>query len=358
MRAATVTGAGRIELVEFAEPRPASDGIVVAVDYCGVCGTDVAAFRSGSTASPSLFGHEWTGRVERVGDAVTGFAEGDRVVVAVPPPCGRCRECLAGRPHTCRVVRAVTHGLDRDAPAHGGFAAAIAVDAGRVILADPRATAEDSALVEPAAVAHRAVVRSGIGLGDVAVVQGAGAIGLLVVQLARLAGARTTIVVEPSAWRRQMATDLGVDLTVPPGDAARQLVRSATDGAGADVTFECAGVPTALQSAVELTRRDGTVAMIGHTDEPATIQPAIWLGRDIHLVASVGYARWDFVRAMELIASGRVEVAALRTRTIGLGDLAATLSALARGGTDDVKVLVDPRDLTGGAGRSATTGPR
>lgn len=343
MKVGTVTGANRYEVVEFDEPGPSASGVIVDIDYCGVCGTDVASYRTGDVSSPALFGHEWTGRVRHLGPAVTGLAEGDRVVVGVAPPCGRCRECRSGRPHTCRVVYSMTLGLDRAAPVHGGFAEAISVAADRVVRADPGLSAEQAALVEPAAVAYHAVRRSGVGLGDIAVVQGAGPVGLLVLQLARLAGAAGVVVIEPADHRRRLALELGADVAVSPGQEAVDAVLEATEGSGGDVVFECAGLPRLVQDAVGLTRRDGVTAMIGHTDEPATINPAIWLGKDIRVVASMGYEHHDFRRTMGLIVSGRLRVSPLHSRTVGLEELGTTLAALAAGSGEDTKVLVDPR---------------
>lgn len=343
MRAALITGPRRVELAEVPDPRPAPGGVVVDIRYCGVCGTDVGAWRSGAPPHPSLFGHEWTGTVRAVGDAVHGLAPGDRVVVGVRAPCGACRDCLAGRPDSCRAVRSMLLGQDPLAPPHGGFAPALAVDAGRLVPADPRLSDEEVALVEPAAVAHRAVRRSGLGLGDVAVVQGAGPIGMLVLQLARAAGATAVVVVEPDPRRRATARELGADLAVPPGAEATDAVRQVTGGAGGDVVFECAGHPALLQGAVDLTRHDGFTALVGYIEEEATIDPGRWLGKDITVVASMGFARRDVRHVMSLVADGRVRVAPLHSRTIALEGLDPLLQALAGGGSPETKVLVAPR---------------
>lgn len=343
MRAALITGPRRLELAEVPEPRPVPGGVVVGIRYCGVCGTDVGAWRSGAAPHPSLFGHEWMGTVRALGDAVDGFAPGDRVVVGVRSPCGSCRDCVSGRPDSCRAVRAMLLGHDPLAPRHGGFAPVLAADAERVVRVDSRLSDEEAAMVEPAAVAHRAVRRSGIGLGDVAVVQGAGPIGLLVLQLARAAGATTVVAVEPDPFRQATARELGADLAMPPGAEATDAVRQVTGGAGGDVVFECAGRAALVQGAVDLTRHHGVTALVGYIEEEATIDPGRWLGKDITVVASMGFARQDVRHVMSLVADGRVRVAPLHTRTIALEELDPLLQALAAGGSPDTKVLVDPR---------------
>ncbi|MCZ7526713.1 MAG: zinc-binding dehydrogenase [Acidimicrobiia bacterium] len=342
MRAALVTGAGRLELVDVGEPRPAPSCVVVEVRYCGVCGSDVAAYRTGHLLNPAVCGHEWTGTVRAVGPDVTGLREGDRVVVGVAPPCGRCPECTSGRSATCRVAFAMLLGRDPAAPPHGGFARAIAVDAGRVVKADPALTDEEAAQVEPTAIAFRAVRRSGVGLGDTAVVQGAGPIGLLTLQVARAAGAGTVVVVEPAESRRELALQLGAHVAVPPGEEAARAVLEVTGGVGADVVFECAGAAPLVQTAVDLTRRGGVMAMIGFVEGTATIDAGAWIGKDVRVVASLGFAHEDVASTMRLIADGRVRVTPLHTRTVGLEGLEAAFADLAGGRSADVKVLVDP----------------
>lgn len=343
VRAALITGAGVLELRDFPQPPPPPGTVTVEIALCGVCGTEVAAYRSGSVHSPAVCGHEWTGVVVAVGAGVTGRREGDRVVVGVAPPCGRCPECLSGIPDRCRSSLAMARGRDPDAPAHGGFARSITVAAGRVQAAHPGLTDEEAAQVEPAAVAFHGLRRSRVVPGDTVVVQGAGPIGLLSAQLARVAGAGQVVVVEPSSSRRQLARDLGVDVAVAPGGAAEDEVRALTRGLGADVVVECAGAPPLLQAAVDLARPGGTVTLLSYIAQPATVDPARWMAKEVDVRGAVAFTHDDVVRVMALMADGRVRTAPLHTRTIGLADLQATLEVLAAGGSDDVKVLVDPR---------------
>jgi Zn-dependent alcohol dehydrogenase len=107
VRAALITGAGALEHQEFAWHPPEAGYVTVEIRLCGICGTEISSFRSGSLHSPAVCGHEWMGVVTAVGHGVTDVREGDRVVAAVPPACGRCPECLAGLADYCRVVQSV-----------------------------------------------------------------------------------------------------------------------------------------------------------------------------------------------------------------------------------------------------------
>ncbi len=343
MKVALITGRERLEFLEFDTPVARPSGVVVDIAYCGICGTDVASYRTGHLHSPAVCGHEWMGTIRTVGAQVEAVREGDRVVIGVAPACGRCEPCLTGKPETCRTVELQFRGRDQMAPPHGGFARAIAVQADRVLPAHPGLTDEDAAQVEPTAIAYRAVKYSGIGLGDVAVVQGAGPIGLLTLQLARAAGATTVVVVEPSEHRRAKALGLGAHHAVAPGELARTMVNDLTNGLGADVVFECAGLAPLVQTAVDFTRRGGVMAMLGYVAGEASVDIASWISKNIRVVASVGFAREDLHHTMSLIADGRVKVSPLHTRTIGLSELDAVFADLAAGRADDTKVLVDPR---------------
>lgn len=343
MRAALITGLNRLDLLEVADPVAADDGAVVDIAFCGVCGTDIHAYQSGAPYNPAICGHEWVGWVSEVGCDVKSLAEGDRVVVAVPPPCGSCVACRSGQSLHCATVFLSATGRDLKNPLHGGFAPRIAVRASRLVKANPHLTDEEAAQVEPATVAFHAVRASRIRLGDVAVVQGAGPIGLTTMQWVKAAGAGDIIVIEPNERRRELALQLGASVTVGAGKEAEDLVRARTKGLGADIVYECVGRAPALQSAADLVRRGGRVCLIGLSDTPATIIPGVWLVKEIQLTAALAYTHEEFDLAMNMIADGRVKMRPLHSKTVSLDDLGEALADLASGQSSQTKVLVDPR---------------
>ena len=341
MVAALITGANQLELREFPIPTPADAGVVVDIAYCGLCGTDVHAYRTGRSYRPAICGHEWTGTISAIGKAVTGVSEGDRVVVGVPAPCGSCAACRRGQTLHCLTCVAFVHGRDPGAPPHGGFAPHLAVSVDRVIAAHPRLSDEVLAQVEPVTVSLHAVNRSGLRAGDTAVVLGAGPVGLTTMQCALAAGAGAVLVIEPSGVRRAMAAACGATAVAAPEAAADQVAEH-TNGLGADVVYDCVGGGEALSSAVDLARRGGAVCMIGLADGPASISPGTWLRKEITVVAALGYVHHEFETAMEMLADGRIQVSALHTSTTRLEGLAETLADLASGTSTQLKVLVRP----------------
>ena len=338
-----IDGARRLSIQEREVPTPTPGTLVVDVGHCGICGTDVHAWESGRLLSPAVCGHEWAGTVSAVGAEVRGLTEGDRVVVAVPPACGRCAPCLAGHADYCELVLLTQIGADPDAPKHGGFAPSIRVGPGRVVPASAQLSDAEAAQIEPATVTYHAVARSCIRLGDRVVVQGGGPIGLTTLQWARAAGAGHTIVIEPAAHRRELALQLGADVAVAPGGEADDLVREATGGLGADVVYECVGRPETVQSAVDLARRGGSMCMIGLAGGDVPITPTTWLIKEVTVTAALAYLHHEFEVVMGMVADGRVRLEPLHDATIGLDALDATLAQLADGRSPHTKILVDPR---------------
>ena len=343
MRVGMITGREQVELVEFAASDPAPGTVRIDITLCGICGTEVASYRSGAAHSPSVCGHEWVGTVAAVGDGVATRSVGERVVIAVCPPCGDCPECRDGLGEYCRVVNAMARGKDPLAPAHGGFAPSICVAADRVVPAHAGLSDEQAAMVEPAAVAFHGVRRSGISVGDLVVVQGAGPIGLLAAQYARAAGAGRVVIVEPSEFRRGIAREVGVDDAVAP-EAARELILDLTNGRGADAVIESAGVPALLQVAIDSARQGGNVMLLSYIAGDTVINSARIMAREITLRSAVAYSHGDFQRTMALIANGQVRTEPLHTRTAALEALPDVLADLGAARTNDIKVLIDPRE--------------
>jgi 2-desacetyl-2-hydroxyethyl bacteriochlorophyllide A dehydrogenase len=229
------------------------------------------------------------------------------------------------------------------APKHGGFARAIAADASRLIPVRRGIPDEAAAMLEPATVALHAVRRTPLRLGDGCVVLGAGPIGLLTQQCARAAGAGAVVVVEPHASRREKARQLGATAVIDPTtEDVTSRVRAALGPLGADVVFECAGIPQTIDQAASLAKRGGVVSLVGLANAPAEITPGTWIVNEVRLAASLGYLNEEFELTMGLVQDGRLALAPLHTRTVPLPEIDAAF-ALLHDAADEIKILVDPR---------------
>ncbi|MGY9073685.1 MAG: zinc-dependent alcohol dehydrogenase [Acidimicrobiales bacterium] len=340
MRAGLITGKDTFELVELDEPTPSTEEVVLAIQRCGVCGSDVHAYVEGWRLAPGICGHEWVGTVVAAGSDVTNVAEGDLVTGGQAPGCGQCRECRADLSQYCRVAK--SHYSGRLAPASGGFAPYMALHAERVISISHEIALDDAAMIEPAAVALHAVRRSRLKFGDIAVVVGAGPIGLLTAQCVRIAGAGLVIVVEPDADRRALALATGAHIAVAPGEPMKEAIDAATAGLRADIAFDCAGIPQTIQQSVDTVRTGGSVCIVGVTSQPATISPMHWMMKEVAVDTSLVFTLDEMRIAAAMIGGGRLQVRPLHQGTVDLDGLAQTIDDLATRSSTAVKVLVDP----------------
>lgn len=343
MQVALVEGKRRIALRDMPEPEPAPGKAVVEIAYCGICGTDVHAWASGEPYNPAICGHEWSGTVASTGSGVAHVKEGDRVAIGIAPACGQCPDCRSGRGAYCSSAFMGMLGIGPLAAPHGGFARAIAIDASRLVPVRAALSDEAAAMLEPATVALHAVRRTPLRLGDACVVLGAGPIGLLTQQCARAAGAGAVVVVEPHPVRRERARQLGATAVVDPrSEDVAARVRAALGPLGADVVFECAGIPQTIDQAASLVKRGGVVSLVGLASLPALITSATWLVNEVRAVASLGYLNEEFDLTMSLVEDGRLELAPLHTKTVGLRELPAAFERL-HDSPAEIKILVDPR---------------
>ena len=340
MRAGLVTGKGQFELVEREDPTPQADEVVVAIQRCGICGSDVHAYVEGWKYSPSVCGHEWVGVIAASGQGVVNVQEGDRVTGALAPGCGRCLECRNDLSQYCRTAWSDYAGPT--GPTSGGFAPFLGLKAERVIAIPDGIDTDDAALIEPASVAFHAVRRSQLQVGDVVCVVGCGPIGLLTAQVAKAAGAAVVIAVEPDESRRALALATGSDIAVAPGDELRGVLDDLTEGLQADIAFDCAGIPQTMQQSVDMVRRGGSVCLVGVTGQQAQISPIRGISKEVKLNTSMVFTLEEMKATANMIFDGRLSVAPLRGDVVDLDSLGTTIDDLAERRIDAVKILVDP----------------
>jgi (R,R)-butanediol dehydrogenase/meso-butanediol dehydrogenase/diacetyl reductase len=275
---------------------------------------------------------------------VTGLREGDRVAIGIATACGQCATCRRGDAAHCEIAFMGAIGVGPMVAPHGGFASAIAIDAARIYPVMAALSDVEAAMLEPATVAVHAVRRTDIRLGDVAVVLGAGPIGLLVAQAARAAGAGAIVVVEPEPGRRALASQVGADAVIDPV-ARPDLAAAIAEASGRpviDVVFECAGIPPTINQSVSLVRRGGVVSLVGMPNRPAEIQAAEWMIKEVRLSSSLAYLREEFDIAQHLVADGRIRLQPLHSDTVSLTGMDNAFARLSQS-PNDIKILVDPR---------------
>ncbi len=343
MRAVLLQGKMDAQLVEVPEPELVAGSVIVEIDRSGIGGSDVEAFVSGELPAPAWFGHEWVGRIVEVGAGLPDRFVGEPVIGAVPAPCGECRPCQAGLGSHCVVVLEMIVGADPLASTHGAFAERIRVDARRIQRLPEGIDINDAALSEPAAVAIHAIERSGVGIGDLVVVIGAGTIGLLVVELARIAGAARVAAIDPEAARRELVCDLGADAAFAPGGEIDGWLERTGHGLGADIVFDCSGSEGALAAAITQVRRGGSVIAVGVPSRTRDSLTSKLVEREVTIRASLGYSIADVRRVLTLMAEDRLHVSRIyQDDLIGLSEVPGVIHHMAQHGRAAGKLLVAP----------------
>jgi (R,R)-butanediol dehydrogenase/meso-butanediol dehydrogenase/diacetyl reductase len=339
MRAAVLTARGRIELDRaYAEPKLNPTDLKLRVKVSGVCGSDMHEFVAGpfGVKMPAVLGHEFCGEVVEVGAEVRGFEPGDRAVGIIYPSCGRCEYCRRGDFTLCDM-RALT-ATERN----GSFAEFITAPARQMFLLPPGTADDEAALIEPASVACHALRRSGLALGHRVLVMGAGPIGLLLVGLARIAGADRIAVVEPGPGRRELALLMGADLALDPDDEVEGPVMEMTESRGADLVFEASGSPAGFDAALRFARKQGRVVMVAaYEDRKLELRANRLVANEIDLIASYWANDADFLRAVNLVAGRKLDVRPLITARYALDDIQLAFEALAADRGRYGKILID-----------------
>jgi len=266
MKALTLEKYNYLVYGEAADPQMGDDQVLVRVQACGICGSDVHGMdgSTGRRLPPLIMGHEAAGVVAEFGKQVTGWKKGDRVTFDSTISCGECWYCHRGSINLCEHRRVLGVACD-EYRQPGAFAEYVALPH-RILYRLPDSVSfEQAAMVEPLSVAVHAVDRTPVSLGDTAVVMGAGMIGLLVVQSLRLAGCGKIIAVDLEQERLNLALTLGADagLKADECDVVAE-VRSLTEGRGADVALDAVGLNPSIHTAVASLRKGGALTLVGN----------------------------------------------------------------------------------------------
>ncbi|HWB43891.1 MAG TPA: zinc-dependent alcohol dehydrogenase family protein [Hyphomicrobiaceae bacterium] len=336
MKAARLLAHERMRIEDVARPVPGPREVLVRVEAAGICGSDRHMFRGEyPTALPVTLGHEFCGIVEAVGGEVSRLKAGDKVTADPNIACGHCAACRAGRVNLCANLQAI--GVTRD----GGFAEFVAMPEGQAIVLPAALDPLHSAFSEPLACCLHGLDVGRIKPGDSVAVLGGGVIGLLMVQLAHLAGASRVILSTRQAPRRELALATGATHAVDPGSgsavaAIREIVPD-----GVDVALECAGVPETLSDALAVAKPGGATVLFGVMAKGRRMEIEPWdlLVREVRLEPAYLNPH-THQRAADMIADGVLRLDPLISRMVGLEALPGELAAEPRLG--DVKVMVRP----------------
>jgi threonine 3-dehydrogenase len=346
MRALRKTAkAAGAELVEVPIPTPGEGEVRIRVHATSICGTDLHIYdwnewAEGRIASiPMTFGHEVAGTVDAVGPEVHHIAEGAFVAAETHIACGHCSPCRTGREHICENLRIL--GVDTE----GAFAEYVVLPAHNAWVVGPGIDPDVASVMEPFGNAVHAAFGSGggedIATNPVAVI-GCGPIGLFAVGVVRSLGAWKVIAVEPNAYRRDKATEMGADLVIDPSaEDPVAAVLDATNGQGAEVVLEMSGNPRAIDQGTRVLARGGRMSLLGLPDAGVTLdlndQVIFKEARLQGITGREMFRTWQ--QTTTLLSTGRVDVSPVITHRFGLEDFAEAFATTASGASGKVILL-------------------
>ena len=339
MPAAVLKGKGRLEVEDVPVPDVGPGDVLVAVDLCGICGSDLHMVLDGWGTPGSWGGHEWTGTVAAVGAGVTRWQLGDAVVGGPLVRCGGCAMCRAHRPSLCTERDTPGIGLEQGAFATYKLAAEDAVLAMPAGI-DPRA----ATLAEPLAVALHGIHQGRAQAGQRVLVLGAGPIGALSIAALRALGVDDVTCAEPSERRRELAAAVGAVGTLHPDDLAVPSIAEpglVVDQA-VDLVLECSGKARAMEAGLAQLVRGGTLVLVGAGIEPPRFDANRILLNELVITGSYEYDHDGFRQALDLLASGALPVdTLLEPDAVPLAGVLDAMRDLAEGRLAG-KVLVKP----------------
>ena len=346
MKAALLEDIEKLRITEIPMPKPQAGEILIKVEACAVCGTDIKIFHHGHRliSFPRVTGHEVTGKIMEVAQDVSKYKVGNRVAVAPAVPCGDCYYCHRGKQAMCENLQAIGYFWN------GGFAEymvvpKIAVDNGCVNLLPDNVSFEKGALAEPLACVINAQELSDVCMGDTVVIIGTGPMGCLHAELARARGAVKTVMIEVSEERLELAKKtVNADLFINPSkEDSIKMVREFTNGRGADKVIVACGVGKAQQDAIEMVANLGNVNFFGGLPKD---NPYIQLDsnavhyKECSITGTHGSSPCHNQIAIDLIASGKIEIKKYITKHYELDNLE---QAIARAETGkEMKIIIKP----------------
>jgi len=330
-----------VRLEEIPTPQIGPGELLVRVEACGICGSDVMEWYRRDRV-PLVLGHEIGGQIAAVGDGVGHYKEGDRVSAAHHVPCNTCRYCLSGHHTVCDTLRQTNFDP-------GGFAEyirlpAINVDRGVFLLPD-EVSYEEATFIEPLACVLRGQRLAHIQPGHSVLVIGSGIAGLLHVQLARALEAGYVVATDIVDYRLEAAQQLGADAALHAEEGLPSRLRQVNRGRLADLVIICTGATSAIAQALQSVERGGTVLFFAPTNPgvtiPVSINDLFWRN-DITLTTSYAGSPADYAAALELIRSRRVHIGEMITHRLGLAEAGLGFQLVADA-QNSIKVIIEPQ---------------
>ncbi len=334
MRAMVLNNPGVLDPEKIETPAAEDGDVLVRVSHSGICGTDLGIFRGGiPVAYPRIMGHEMIGEI--VESAADGVSAGTRVIVDPAVFCGTCYQCQRGQFNICPNGGLI--GRDRD----GGFAEYLTIPAGNAIPLSDDIDDKQASFLQVLTTCVHAQELAPVRPGDAIVVIGLGVTGQIHCQLAKASGAGIVIGITRSAWKRELAEQLGADATLEPGDDLKSRVLELTGGRGADMVIESAGRVSTFAQAIDLTRVGGRILNFGTFTETEGKLPFYQLYyKELLLINARASKGKHYLPSVDLVTKGAVKLLPLISHELPLDELGTALETLDSPSADSMKIIM------------------
>ncbi|GAA0069985.1 2,3-butanediol dehydrogenase [Clostridium sardiniense] len=341
-----------VRVEDIGEPKVTKDGVKIKVKWCGICGSDLHEYLGGpifipvgtphslsENVAPVVLGHECSGEVVEIGEDVTKFKIGDRVVIEPIVACGKCPACKEGKYNLCTSLG--FHGL---CGSGGGLAEYTVFPEEFIHKIPDDMSYEQAALIEPMAVALHSIRIANFKVGDTALVLGSGPIGLATIELLKAAGAKLIVVLQRKSIRQEYAKRAGADLVLDPNEVdIAEEVKKVTGGLGVDVAFETTGAKIGFDTGINSLKFEGTMVITSIWEKEVSFNPNSLVFSEKKIVGTLAY-RHEFPATIALMSDGRVKAEGYITKKIALDDIVeegfGTLTGPEK--KKHVKILVTP----------------
>ena len=338
MKQAIMTAPGKIEFRQVEPPTPAPHEVILKTRRIGVCGSDIHVYHGQHpyTGYPVVQGHEVSGLVAAVGEAVKGVTVGAKMTFIPQVVCGECYPCQHGMYHICERLKVM--GFQTGGAAQEYFA----LPDDKVFILPDSMSLDEAAFVEPISVAVHAVARGGGTEGKKVLVLGAGTIGNLTAQVAKASGAEAVMITDVSDYKLEKARACGIDY---PINTAREDLNEAVlrhfGPSRTDLILECVGAQATATEAVAVARKGTTIVIVGVFGEKPRVDLGLVQDRELTLTGTLMYQKPDYVRAIELIKSGKMFLDALITHRFAFEDYLDAYHAIEKSGGEYMKVMIE-----------------
>ncbi|RCX08671.1 L-iditol 2-dehydrogenase [Anaerobacterium chartisolvens] len=332
------------EIVNRDIPLAGKGQVLVKIMAAGICGSDISPYtgRDIQRRQPGIImGHEAAGIVESVGEGVTAWKKGDRVAVNPQIYCEKCIYCRTGAYNLCDNMFLI--GSSKRVFLDGAMCQYLCISDKQLLSLPGNVGYNEGAMLDPAGNAFRVVRCGGVGVGDTVAVMGCGAIGLIAIQTARIAGAGKVIAVSRSDRKLGIAGEVGADVCINSGDAAsaERRIKSLTNGKGADVIIDAAGFADTYALAVKSCKKGGAVVALGYGSTHINFPLTELIFKEIRLIGSTGFAA-EGEMVLEYLSKGLIKLDKIITGRFPLEDIKKGFDKLIEPGGSEIKVIINP----------------